>query len=316
MATQGKKVAIVGAGSVGTAIAYAGLIRGVAREVALYDVNRAKVDAEVLDLNHGVQFVPMAEVTGSDDVGICADADVIVITAGAKQKPGQTRLDLAHANVALCRRIVPELLHVAPEAVFLVVTNPVDVVTYAALKASGLPRSRVFGSGTVLDSSRFRFLIAQRCRVAVQSVHAFVAGEHGDSEVPLWSSATIGHVPLHEWQVQGHGRLTVRDRTEIFQNVKTAAQQIIVGKGATNYAIGLATARILEAVLRDENRVLPVSSLLEDYRGIGDVCLSVPSIVGRNGVGAALPVPMNDNELAGMRRSAEVVREAIAAAGA
>jgi L-lactate dehydrogenase len=190
------------------------------------------------------------------------------------------------------------------------------VVTYAALKVSGLPRKRVLGSGTVLDSSRFRYLIAERCRVAVQSVHAVIAGEHGDSEVPLWSSATIGNVPLSEWAVQGHGKLTVRDRTEIFQRVKEAAYQIIKGKGASNLAIGLATARILEAILRDENRVLPVSSLLEGWRGIGDVCLSVPCIVGRGGVGPALPVPLSENEEAGLRNSADVVREAIRVAGA
>lgn len=309
------KVAIIGAGSVGTAIAYAGLIRGVAREIALYDLNRAKVEAEVLDLNHGLQFVPSATVTGGDDLAVCADAGVVVITAGAKQKPGQTRLELATANVAMCRTLVPELLRIAPNAVILVVTNPVDVVTYAALKVSGLPRARVVGSGTVLDSSRFRYLIAQRCKVAVQSVHAVIAGEHGDSEVPLWSSASIGHVPLSDWAVQGHGKLTVRERTEIFQSVKEAAYHIIQGKGATNLAIGLATARILEAILRDENRVLPVSSLLEDWHGIKDVCLSVPCVVGRGGVGPALPVPLSPNEEAGLRNSADVVRATIAATG-
>lgn len=309
------KVAIIGAGSVGTAIAYAGLIRGVAREIALYDLNRAKVEAEVLDLNHGLQFVPSATVTGGDDLAVCADAGVVVITAGAKQKPGQTRLELATATVAMCRTLVPELLRIAPNAVILVVTNPVDVVTYAALKVSGLPRARVVGSGTVLDSSRFRYLIAQRCKVAVQSVHAVIAGEHGDSEVPLWSSASIGHVPLSDWAVQGHGKLTVRERTEIFQSVKEAAYHIIQGKGATNLAIGLATARILEAILRDENRVLPVSSLLEDWHGIKDVCLSVPCVVGRGGVGPALPVPLSPNEEAGLRNSADVVRATIAATG-
>jgi L-lactate dehydrogenase len=315
MSGHGKKVAIVGAGSVGTAIAYAGLIRGVARRVALYDKQAEKVRAEVLDLNHGLQFVPPAAVEGSDDVAVCAGADVVVITAGAKQKPGQTRLDLAAANVGLCRELVPALLRVAPDAVILVVTNPVDVVTWAVGKMSGLPAGRVLGSGTVLDSSRFRFLIAERCRVAVQNVHAYVAGEHGDSEVPLWSSAAIGNVPLADWAVPGHGKLTVRDRAEIFENVRAAAQQIIAGKGATNLAIGLATSRILEAILRDERRVLPVSTVLEDYRGISGVCLSVPTVVGAGGAGAQLPVPMNEAEVAGMRRSADVVRGAIEAAG-
>ncbi|HYO09789.1 MAG TPA: L-lactate dehydrogenase, partial [Tepidisphaeraceae bacterium] len=305
------KIAVIGAGSVGATIAYACLIRGVAKQVALFDVDRKKVDAEVLDLNHGLQFVPMATLEGSDDVGICAEASVVVITAGAKQKPGQTRMDLAQANANLCRKLVPDLLSVAPDAVFLLVTNPVDVITYVTQKVSGLPPQRVLGSGTVLDSSRFRYLIAQRCDVAVQNVHAYIVGEHGDSEIPLWSSASIANVPLHEWAVPRHGKLSVRDRTEIFQNVKTSAAQIIAGKGATNYAIGLATARILEALLHDENRILPVSSLLSNYREISDVCLSVPSIVNRDGVEQPLMVPMNANEEAGVRNSADEIRKVI-----
>jgi L-lactate dehydrogenase len=309
------KIAIVGAGSVGATIAYACLVRGVGKQIALFDVNRAKVDAEVLDLNHGLQFVAMATLEGSDDVAVAADADIIVITAGAKQKQGQTRLDLAQANAAICRKLVPQLLSVAPNALFLLVTNPVDVITYVTLKLTGLPPARVLGSGTVLDSSRFRYLIANRCNVAVQNVHAYIVGEHGDSEIPLWSSASIANIPLHEWAVPRHGKLTVRDRTEIFQNVKNAAYQVIQGKGATNYAIGLATAKILEALLHDENRILPVSSLIKDYQGIDDVCLSLPSIVNRAGVEQALPIKMNDAELAGLRNSAAQIKEVIRAVG-
>jgi L-lactate dehydrogenase len=309
------KIAIIGAGSVGATIAYACLIRGVGKSIALYDVNAAKVEAEVLDLNHGLQFVPMATVDGSADLEICRDADVVVVTAGAKQKPGQSRMDLASANTAICRELILKLLGVAPNAILLLVTNPVDVITYVTLKLSGLPRNRVFGSGTVLDSSRFRFLIGRRLKVAVQNVHAYIAGEHGDSEIPLWSSAHVGNIPLHEWAVAGHGKLTVRDRTEIFQNVKTAAQQVIAGKGATNYAIGLATARILEALLHDENRVLPVSSLLTNYHEMDDVCLSVPCIVNRSGVEAALPIPLNPAELAGLQNSAAMIRQTIASLG-
>ncbi len=315
--TQGmtSKIAIVGAGSVGATIAYACLIRGVGKQIALYDRNRAKVDAEVLDLNHGLQFVPMAGVVGSDDVAVCAGADVVVITAGAKQKPGQTRMDLLAANAAIFRSMVPQLQKVAPNAIFLIVSNPVDVMTYATLKITALAKERVLGSGTVLDSSRFRFLIAARCGVAVQNVHAYIVGEHGDSEIPLWSSASIANIPLHEWAVPQHGKLTVRDRTEIFQNVKTAAYQIIQGKGATSYAIGLSTAKILEALLHDENRILPVSLLLNDYQGMTDVCLSIPSIVHRGGVEQPLPIKMNEAELAGLKNSAEQIRSAITQAG-
>ncbi|AKJ06600.1 L-lactate dehydrogenase [Archangium gephyra] len=315
MAERVNKIAIIGAGAVGATIAYATMIRGVAKQLALYDINRAKVDAEVLDLNHGLQFVPMATLEGSDDLGVCAGADVVVITAGAKQKQGQTRMELAGANVELCRSLVPQLLKVAPEALLLVVTNPVDVLTYVVQKLSGLPTRRVFGSGTVLDSSRFRFLIARHLNVAVQNVHAFIAGEHGDSELPLWSSATVGAMPLMQWSAPGHSRLTDEDRTRIFDNVRNAAYQIIRGKGATNYAIGLATAQILEAVLYDENRVLPVSSRLDGYLGISDVCMSVPSIVNRTGVETVLEVPLNDTEREGLRRSADTIRQAIRTLG-
>jgi L-lactate dehydrogenase len=173
----------------------------------------------------------------------------------------------------------------------------------------------VLGSGTVLDSSRFRFLIAQRCKVAVQNVHAYIVGEHGDSEIPLWSSASIANIPLHDWAVPGHGKLSVRDRTEIFQNVKTAAYQIIQGKGATSYAIGLAVAKILEGLLHDENRILPVSSLLSGYEGIEMSASPFPSIVNRAGVEQALAIKMNEAELAGLRNSAEQIKSAIKDAG-
>ncbi len=317
------KVAIIGAGNVGATIAYACLIRGVGKEIAIYDTNRKKVDAEVLDLNHGLQFVPMATVEGSDDIAVCEHAAVVVVTAGAKQKPGQTRMDLAGANAAICRELIPRLIAVAPDALILLVTNPVDVITYVAQKLSHLPSRRVLGSGTVLDSSRFRYLIANRCSVAVQNVHAYIVGEHGDSEIPLWSSASIANVLLKDWSVRGHGRLSESDRTEIFDNVKNAAYQIVEGKGATNYAIGLAAAKILEALLHDENRILPVSSLLMDYRALGrtadaaldDVCLSVPCIVNRGGIEQPLSVPMNDAEAAGLRRSAETIRGAVRSLG-
>lgn len=309
------KISIIGAGSVGATVAYACMLRGVAKELAIFDVNRAKVDAEVLDLNHGLQFVPQVELNGSDDIAVIAKSDVVVITAGAKQKPGQSRMDLAEANAGICKSLVPKIMETCPDAILLVVTNPCDVMTYITLKLSHLPRNRVLGSGTVLDSSRFRFLIAKRLKVAVQNVHAYIAGEHGDSEIPLWSSASIANIPLHDWAVMHHGKLSVMDRTEIFQNVKNAAYQIIQGKGATNYAVGLATAKILDSLMRDENRVLPVSSLLEDYRGISDVCLSVPSIVNHAGVEPPLPIPMNAAEEAGLRNSAETIRGTIRGLG-
>lgn len=313
------KVSVVGAGTVGTAIVYACLIRGSARRMAIYDINGPKARAEVLDLNHGLQFVPPATVEGGDDLEVVRNSDVIVLTAGAKQQPGQSRLDLAAANVALCRELVPQLVELAPEAILLIVTNPVDVVTYAALKVSQLPRERVFGSGTVLDSSRLRFLISQHCGVAVPNVHAYMAGEHGDSELPLWSSARIGSIPLLDWKVPGHGELSAADRARIAAEVTGSAYEIIRGKGATNYAIGLAVARILEAILGDERRVLPVTSFIGghgrfkgdhpgSHAGIEDVCLALPCVVHRGGAEVPLPLPLSEEEVAGLRTSADTVR--------
>ena len=303
------KVAIVGAGAVGATMAYAALMRGAARTVALYDINKAKVEAEALDLSHGIQFVPMAEVVGSDDVAVCADADVVMVTAGAKQKPGQTRIDLAENTISLVRSMLPSLVEVAPNATFVMVTNPVDIVTYAALKISGLPPARLFGSGTVLDSSRLRYLIANHTGVAVQNVHAYIAGEHGDTEFPLWSSASIGGVPLLDWRgSRSAGPLTEEVRETMTREVIESAYRIIAGKGATNYAIALAGSRIIEAVLRDERRVLPVSTLLDGYHGISDICLSVPTVVGRGGAERQLEIPMSDDEQASLRRSAEALR--------
>ena len=204
------KVSIVGAGSVGATIAYACLIRGVANAVTLYDINADKTRAEVLDLNQGIQFVPMAAVTGSEDIAVTADSDIVVVTAGAKQRPGQTRLELAGVNVELCRKLVPQLVELSPNALLLLVTNPVDVLTYAATKFSGLPHHRVVGSGTVLDSSRLRVLLAQHTGVAVQSIHAYIVAEHGDSELPLWSSASIGPIPVSDWTAPRRVRRTTR----------------------------------------------------------------------------------------------------------
>lgn len=309
------KIGIIGAGSVGATIAYAAMIRGIARHISLFDIARTKVDAEVLDLNHGLLFAPQATVDGSDDIEVLRDADVVVMTAGAKQKPGQTRMDLAAANAAICAKILPDVVRVAPNTILLLVTNPVDVVTEIALKITGLEWNRVIGSGTVLDSSRFRYLVAKHCRVAVQNVHAYIAGEHGDSEIPLWSSATIGSIPLNQWSVPDHGRLTATDKEQIVHNVKDAANQVIQGKGATNYAIGLAVSSILESILYDERRVLALSGLLRGFRGMEDVCLSLPRIVSRSGIEPPLPIPMTVDEESGLQGSASRIREVVRSLG-
>lgn len=300
-----QKIGIVGAGSVGATIAYACMVRGIGRHISIYDIAKTKVEAEVLDLNQGLMFTPETTVDGSDGLEVLAGSHIIVVTAGAKQKPGQTRLDLASTNANICLKLIPNLLRVAPDAILLMVTNPVDVLTYIAQKISGLDVRRVFGSGTVLDSSRFRFLLSQRCGVAVANVHAYIAGEHGDSEIPLWSSASIGNVPLLHWNRPSP--LSEADRKAIFEQVRRAAERVIAGKGATNYAVGLAVTAILQAILGDEGRVLPVSSLISDYCGLRNVCLSMPAIVNRFGVDGILPVPLNDEEQRGLQASGEAI---------
>ena len=303
------KIAVVGAGAVGTAIAYACALRGVARDIALYDINQAKVEAEALDMAHGIQFTQVGSIIGSSDIEVVRGADVVIVTAGAKQKPGQTRMELAESTVGLMRNLVPQLLTVAPDAIYMFVTNPVDVVTYVAMQIAGAPRGQIFGSGTVLDTSRLRYLVSLETGVATQNIHAYVVGEHGDSQVTLWSSAEIGSVPLSNWGPTLSGRnFDFALRSEISRQVMTSAYQIIEGKGATNYAIGLAAANIAGAVLGDESRVLTVSSLLEDWHGISDVCMATPTIVGRAGAGRALLPPLTDEELNGLVASADNIR--------
>jgi L-lactate dehydrogenase len=309
------KLAIVGAGEVGATAGYACLLRGVAQKLVICDINKEKAEAHALDLTHSVQFAGMADVRGTDDLAECAGARVVVLAAGAKQKRGQTRLDLAADNVAMCRKVIPEVMAAAPGALLLMVTNPVDVVTRAALDVSGLDPSRVLGTGTVLDTSRFRALLAQRCRVAVQNVHAYIVGEHGDSEVALWSSATIAGLRVDEWGPELGGVPDADERRRLLEDVRRAAYRIVAGKGATNHAIGLVTARVVEAIDRDERRVLPVSSYLANYQGITDVCMSVPCVVDHTGVTERLAVPLDAPEHEGLAASADVIRQTCATVG-
>ena len=298
------KISIIGAGSVGTAIAYASAIQGVGDEIVLYDLDGPKATAEILDLQHGLQFVPSTTVSGGDDLTACRDSDVVVITAGAKQKPGQSRLDLAGANAEITRDLVPRLLDLAPDTVLLFVTNPVDVVTYIAQElagARGVDLGRVIGSGTVLDTSRLRHRLAERLAVALSSVHATIVGEHGDSEIALWSIANVGGEPLP---------FPAEELDDLLHDVRHAAYRIIEGKGATNLAIGLSTARILAAIDDDEHAVLPVSSR-HTIDGVGEICFSLPTVVGRRGAVRTLDVPMSDAERAGLAESARAIRAVI-----
>lgn len=309
MERQHSKLAVIGAGSVGTSVAYASLIQGIARTVAIYDVNSTKVEAEVLDLAHGSQFFAPSAVTGGDNISTIDDADVVVVTAGAKQKPGQTRLDLAEENTEILRGLMPKLVEHAPNAVFVLVTNPCDVLTVAAQQIVELPPGRIFSSGTVLDTSRLRWKVARYADVSSGSIHAIIAGEHGDSEFAMWSSATIGQVPISEWTDEaGELVFTPELRDLLEHEVAHAAYKVIEGKGATNYAIGVAGARIVDAILGDSHAVLPVSAVLDDYHGVSGVAMSVPCIVTKNGVTRQLKFPMNDSELGKLHASAEALR--------
>jgi L-lactate dehydrogenase len=308
------RIAVVGAGAVGSTIAYAAMIQGLAHELVLIDAVAGKAEAEAKDLMHGSMFVPSVEVSAGG-LELCKGARAVVITAGAKQGPGQTRLGLVATNARIYQEMIPRILTTAPDALLLVVSNPVDVLTYVSMKVSGLPRSRIIGSGTVLDTSRFRSLLSRRLNVAVGNIHAYIVGEHGDSEVPLWSSAQVGNVPLESFSTSTCAPLTEVDRADIFHNVRDAAAQVIAAKGATNWAVGLAVVRILEAILRDEQSVLTVSSLLQDYCGISDVCISVPCLMGRQGVGSTLPLPYSEAELTALKRSAELLKATARQAG-
>jgi L-lactate dehydrogenase len=310
---ENSRLAIIGAGAVGSSLAYASLIRGSAREVVLYDIDAPRAEAEVLDLAHGTPFTGASTITGGADLDLVAGANVVVVTAGAKQHPGQSRLDLAGVNVGILRTLMPQLVERAPNAVYVLVTNPCDVLAVAAQRFSGLPAGRVFSSGTVLDSSRLRWRLAERLGVSASSIHAMIVGEHGDSEFPLWSQSRIGPIPIREWVDDAGETLSVEELDRIAYEVKTAAYTVIAGKGATNYAIGLSGARIVEAVLNDEGAVLPVSSVLDDYRGVSGVALSVPSVVDAGGVSRVIDVPFSADEERALHASADTIRAALAA---
>ncbi len=306
------KLTVVGAGAVGSSLAYAALIRGSADEIALYDLDAKKVDAEVADLQHGTQFTPTNRVSGGADIRVVRGSSVVVITAGAKQKPGQTRLELAATNARILTDLMPKLLEHAPDAVYVLVTNPCDVLTVVAQKVSGLPPGRVFSTGTMLDTSRLRWGIAQLCGIHQSNVHANILGEHGDTEFPVWSTARIGQIPIREWLGDDGRPMFTEERLEqLADDAMHAAYRIIEGKGATNYAIGLTGARLVEALHSPVRRLLPLSSVLTDFQGVSDVALSVTSVVSKRGLERVLDVPMDDRERAMFQRSAEALRASL-----
>ncbi len=303
---------VVGAGSVGSTFAYALAQRGLADEIILIDTNRDFAEAQALDLAHGMPYYPSSEVRVGQKQDY-ADAQIIVITAGAKQAPGESRLALLKRNTTIIQSIVDEIKEQGSQAVLLVTSNPVDILTYVALKRTGWSKGRVIGSGTVLDSARFRYLLGQHCGVDVGNVHAYFLGEHGDSEFPAWSMTHIAGVSIDDfcrlcnkcddWQAE---------RERIVTTVKESAYHIINYKGATYFAIGVALVRIVGAILQDQRSVLPVSTLLEGEYGLEDVCLSVPSVVGQGGVKEIVEAPLYPLETEALQNSAKTIKDALA----
>jgi L-lactate dehydrogenase len=306
------RVAVVGAGNVGSTFAYTLLLSGLASEIVLIDANHARAEGEAMDISHALPFTPSARVWAGDYAD-CAEAAITVITAGAAQKPGETRLDLAKKNADIFSQIVPAAS--AGNGLLLVATNPVDVLTYAALQQSGLAPHRVLGSGTILDTARFRYLLSRHFDVDAHSIHAYIIGEHGDSEVPVWSLANIAGLRLNDFCVAHGVSLDQEHKAEIFAATRDAAYHIIERKGSTYYAVAAGLVQIVKAVLRDESTVLSVSSLMNGIYGIHDVCLSLPTVVNRNGAHRVLELQLTDEEQAQLRHSAATLKSHIAALG-
>jgi L-lactate dehydrogenase len=305
------RVAIIGAGNVGSTFAYALLLSGLAAEIVLIDANRSRAEGEAMDLNHAVPFAHPTRIWAGDYAD-CTGAALTVIAAGANQRPGETRLDLVRKNAAIFREIVPSVARHSPDGILLVATNPVDALTYASLKLSSLPKARVIGSGTILDTARFRHLLSRHFQVDARSVHAYIVGEHGDSEVPVWSLANIAGMQLETFCATNGLSLDADGRQRIFEQTRDAAYQIIERKGATYYAVAAGLMRIAEAILRDQSTVLSVSSLVDDGAfGEGEVCLSLPTVVGRGGIERVLRLSLDPSETAALRRSADVLRATI-----
>lgn len=301
------RVSVVGTGLVGSTYAYTLAMSGLAGEIVLVDARPGRAEGEAMDISHGAPFVPPVRIK-SGGIEATAGSALVVISAGAAQQPGETRLELVRRNTDVFCDIIPRIAQASPGAVLLIVTNPVDIMTYAAIRFSGFAPGRVIGSGTLLDSARFRHLLSRHCRVAPANVHAYIIGEHGDSEVPVWSTANIAGLRLDEYcPACGRGcGSEVRER--IFHQVRDAAYAVIERKGATYYAVALAMTAVTRAVLRDENAVMTVSTLMDSGDSRDDICLSLPAVVDQSGVSRVLRIPLAEGERQGLEKSASILR--------
>jgi L-lactate dehydrogenase len=304
------KVGIVGAGNVGSAAAFAIVLRGDANEIVMVDLNHALAQAQAQDILHAAPFAEPV-VVRAGTYGDLDGCSVVILTAGVNQRPGETRLQLLGRNAAVFQAVIPQVLEVVPKAILVIATNPVDVMTQVAHRISGLPAGRVIGSGTMLDTARFRALLGEHLGISAQSVHAYVLGEHGDSEVLVWSSAMAGNIPINSFAAQVRAAVTASVRERIDDGVRRAAYRIIEGKGATGYGIGGGLARLVRAIHGNEQAVLTISAVTPEVEGVRDVALSLPRIIGSAGVVHTLFPDLDDDEHAALRHSAELLKDAV-----
>jgi L-lactate dehydrogenase len=304
------RVVLVGTGFVGSSYAFALINQGVTEELVLIDLNKEKSEGDAMDLNHGLPFAPQATRIWFGDYSDCKDADIVVLTAGANQKPGETRLDLVEKNAKIFKGIVEQVMASGFDGIFIVATNPVDILAYATWKFSGLPKERVIGSGTILDTARFRFLLSDYFKVDARNVHAYIIGEHGDTELPVWSHADIGGRPILDI-VKNSDQYHIEDLESIFVNVRDAAYHIIERKGATYYGIAMGLVRLTKAILQNENSVLTVSAYLGGEYGTKDVYIGVPAIVNRSGIREVIQQDLNESERVKFAHSVKVLKETL-----
>jgi L-lactate dehydrogenase len=304
------KVAIVGAGQVGSTFAYALLLNGLVGQIVLIDIDRERVEGEAMDLNHGVPLSNPVRIWAGDYAD-CAGADVVLVAAGTAQREGETRLELVKRNADIFGQIIPRITEHTQSAVLVIATNPVDVLSRVAQTLSGFPPGQVIGSGTILDTARFRFLLGEHLDIDARNVHAYIIGEHGDSEVPVWSMADVAGMRLEEFCQRVGCELGDQDRERIYHRTRDAAYEIIERKGATYYAVAVGLARIVESILRDQRTVLTVSSLVPGHYGIEDVYLSLPAVIGQRGVEHVLHLPLSSEEEEDLCESAAVLADVL-----
>ena len=308
--TNVRKVVMIGCGFVGAACSFAIMQSGLFSEMVLIDADKSKAEGEALDISHGVPFAKPIKIYAGDYDDI-KDASLIIVTAGANQKPGETRLDLVKKNISIFKSIIPEIKKRDFNGVLLIVANPVDILTTVAQKLSGLPENKVIGSGTVLDTARLKYELGNHLNVDSRSVHAFIIGEHGDSEIAAWSSANVSGIPLNKFcEMRGHFNHDEAMK-RIAENVKNSAYEIIEKKKATYYGVAMAVKRICEAIVRDEKSILPISSLMKGDFGIEGISLSMPAIVGKDGVECLVPIQLNEEEISKLQKSAKTLSDTL-----